>query len=69
MTRKSPLLFLCILIIGFVSCNKNNVNPGTGKDLVLTPAGQQKMTVDNAFTLKLFKEVSVTATGNNIIHY
>jgi hypothetical protein len=39
-----------------------------GKDLVLTLAGQQKVTADNAFTLKLFKEVSVMATGKDIIH-
>lgn len=65
MTRKTPLLFLCILIVGLVSCNKNNVNPDKGKDLVLSPAEQQKVAADNAFTLKLFKEVSATTTGND----
>jgi serpin B len=65
MTRKTPLLFLCILIVGFVSCNKNNVNPDKGKDLVLSPAEQQKVAADNAFTLKLFKQISATATGND----
>ena len=64
MTRKTPLLLVCILIIGLVSCNKNNVNPDTGKDLVLTPAEQQKVAADNAFTLKLFKQMSASATGN-----
>ncbi|MEO7216400.1 serpin family protein [Mucilaginibacter sp.] len=60
MTRKTPLL-LCLLIIGLVSCNKNDgIDPGEGKSLVLTTAEQQKVAADNAFTLKLFKEISAS---------
>ena len=60
MTRKTPLL-LCLFIIGLVSCNKNDgIDPGEGKSLVLTPAEQQKAAADNAFTLKLFKNLAAS---------
>ncbi|TFF33796.1 serpin family protein [Mucilaginibacter psychrotolerans] len=65
MKRISPLLF-GLLMIGLVSCNKNDgIDPGEGKSLVLTAAEQQKVAADNAFTLKLFKEISASEGTNN----
>jgi serine protease inhibitor len=67
MTRKTPLL-LCLFIIGLVSCNKDDgINPGEGKSLVLTAAEQQKAAADNAFTLKLFKNLTAAEPdGKNL---
>jgi serine protease inhibitor len=66
MKRIAPLLF-GLLMIGFVSCIKNDIDPGEGKSLVLTPAEQQKVAADNAFTLKLFKEISTSeGTDKNL---
>lgn len=67
MKRIAPLLF-GLLMIGFVSCNKNDgIDPGEGKSLVLTPAEQQKAAADNAFTIKLFKEISASeGTDKNL---
>jgi serpin B len=66
--RKTPLNLLCFLIIGLASCNKaNTVTPNKGKDLVITPVEQQEVSADNAFTLKLFKNLdSANTTGNNL---
>jgi serine protease inhibitor len=65
MMRKTPLL-LCLLIIALLSCNKDGADPGEGKSLVLTPAEQQKVAADNAFTLKLFKEIIASeGSGQN----
>jgi serpin B len=64
--RKTPLLLLAS-IIGFTSCKKANVTPinkNNGKDLVLTATDQQKVTADNAFTLKLFRNLDSANTGN-----
>ncbi|TWJ01570.1 serpin B [Mucilaginibacter frigoritolerans] len=64
--HKTPLLILCSFLIGFASCKKSNVNPhsGPGKDLVLSAIEQQKVTYDNAFTLKLFKNLDSANTTN-----
>jgi len=64
--RKTPLLLL-LLIIGFASCKKANVTPpntNKGKNLVLTLVEQQKVTADNAFALKLFKNLDSANTSN-----
>jgi serpin B len=66
MLRKTPL-FLCLLVIGFASCKKANVvptNSNKGKDLVLTSSEEQKVTADNAFSLKLFKNLQAANTAN-----
>jgi serine protease inhibitor len=64
MTQKTPLL-LCFFLIGLVSCNKNDgIDPGEGKNLVLTAAEQQKAAADNAFTLKLFKNLTASEPDN-----
>jgi serpin B len=64
--RLIPLL-LFLLTFDFVSCKKSVVVPNKGKDLVLTPIEQQKVTADNAFTLKLFKNLNGgTQTGANL---
>jgi serpin B len=65
--RKTPLLIFTLLIIGFASCKKANTvpqNANKGKSLVLTSFEQQKVTADNAFTLKLFKNLDSANTGN-----
>ena len=67
--RKTPLLALCLLFIGFASCKKSTVTPhsGPGKDLVLSAFEQQKVTSDNAFTLSLFKNLdSANTSGVNL---
>ncbi|WP_259070078.1 serpin family protein [Mucilaginibacter sp. X4EP1] len=63
--RKTPLLALCLLFIGFASCKKSTVTPhsGPGKDLVLSAFEQQKVTSDNAFTLSLFKNLDSANTS------
>lgn len=64
MKRKLPLL-LCLIIMSLVSCNKNDgINPGEGKSLVLTAAEQQKAAADNAFTIKLFKNIAASETDD-----
>jgi serpin B len=65
--RKTPLLIFTLLLFGFASCKKANTVPqnvGKGKALVLTSFEQQKVTADNAFTLKLFKNLDGTNTAN-----
>jgi serpin B len=67
--HKTQLLILCAVLIGFASCKKSNVNPhsGPGKDLVLSVIQQQKVSGDNSFTLKLFKNLdSANTAGNNL---
>jgi serpin B len=60
------LLPILLVIIVFASCKKGNtVSPNNkGKNLVLTPLDQQKVTADNTFTLKLFKNLDSANTGN-----
>ncbi|MFI5139571.1 MAG: serpin family protein [Sphingobacteriales bacterium] len=62
--RKPPLLLL-LLIAGFASCKRAAVTPNQnkGKNLVLSALQQQKVTADNAFTLKLFKNLDSANTG------
>ena len=65
--RKTPLLILILLFTGLASCKKSGVVPGKGKDLVLTPAELQKVAADNAFTIKLFKNLdSANTVGTNL---
>jgi serine protease inhibitor len=54
MTMKTTTL-LGFLFLMITACNKGDVKPATGKELVLTAAEQQKANADNAFTIKLFK--------------
>lgn len=68
MTRKTPLLLL-LLIIGCASCKRAGVTPAAnninkGKDLVLTSLDQQKITADNAFALKLFRNLDSASTSD-----
>jgi serpin B len=66
---KTPLLLL-LLISGLASCKKAGVitpaanNTNKGKSLVLTALDKQKITADNAFTLKLFRNLDSANTGN-----
>ena len=62
--RNVPLLLLFIFT-GFASCKKTgSVTPQLkGKDLVLTPLDQLKVTADNAFTIKLFKNLDSANAG------
>lgn len=62
--RKTPLLILILLFTGLASCKKSGVVLGKGKDLVLTPAELQKVASDNAFTLKLFKNLDSANTSS-----
>jgi len=67
--RKTPLYFLCSLIVCFASCKKGNkVTPqNPGKTLVLTSFEQQKVIADNAFSIKLFKNLdSANTAGSNL---
>jgi serpin B len=67
--RKTPLYLLCSLIICFASCKKGNkVTPqNPGKSLVLTSFEQQKVIADNAFSIRLFKNLdSANSTGANL---
>ncbi|RFZ83388.1 serpin family protein [Mucilaginibacter terrenus] len=59
MKRISKSLLPGLLAIGLFSCNKSDLEPGTGKDLVLTATEQQKVAADNKFTLKLFKGIGL----------
>ncbi len=68
MKRKTPLLLL-LLIIGCASCKRAGVTPAAntinkGKDLVLTSLDQQKITADNAFSLKLFRNLDSASTSD-----
>jgi serpin B len=71
--RKTPLL-LCLLIIGIASCKKSGIAPPgiKGKDLGLTSLDLQKVTADNAFAIKLFKNLdsanaaSAATAGSNL---
>ena len=61
--HKTPLLLFCFIIV-IASCKKNNIKPVvTGKNLVLSALEQQKVTADNVFTLKLFKNLSSSNTA------
>jgi len=67
--RKTPLYFLCLLIVALASCKKGNkVTPqNPGKNLVLTSFEQQKVIADNAFSIRLFKNLdSAKAAGTNL---
>lgn len=67
--RKTPLYLLCSLIICCASCKKGNkVTPqNPGKNLVLTSFEQQKVIADNAFSIRLFKNLdSANGTGANL---
>jgi len=66
--RTAPSL-LFVLIVSLASCKKGTkVTPILpGKNLVLTAYEQQKVTADNAFSLRLFKSVDSTVTdGSNV---
>jgi serpin B len=68
LTRKTPLLLL-LLIIGCASCKRAGITPAAnntnkGKNLVLTSLDQQKITADNAFALKLFKNLDSANTSD-----
>jgi serpin B len=66
-SRKTPLLLLFLLLNGLASCNKAGVVPDKGMDLVLTSVERQKVAADNAFTLKLFKNIdSANTVGANL---
>lgn len=59
-------LFFSLMIIVFASCKKNNMvspNKNSGKDLVLNSLEQQKVTADNSFSLKLFKNLNSSNTS------
>ncbi len=65
---KTPLLLL-LLIIGCASCKRAGVTPAAntiymGKDLVLTSLDQQNITADNAFALKLFRNLDSASTSD-----
>lgn len=67
--RRTPLYLLCSLIVCFASCKKGNkVTPqNPGKNLVLTSFEQQKVIADNAFSIKLFKNLdSANGTSANL---
>ena len=64
MTRKTALLFSCLFVMGFVSCKKDNPNSDKGKELELTLAEHLKVAADNAFTLKLVKQLNSVGAGN-----
>jgi serpin B len=67
--RKTPLYFLCSLMICCASCKKGNkVTPQIpGKNLVLTSFEQQKVIADNAFSIRLFKNLdSANSTATNL---
>jgi len=66
--RITPLLLFAV-IFSLASCKKGTkVTPILpGKNLVLTAYEQQKVTADNAFSLRLFKSVDSTVTdGSNL---
>jgi len=66
--RITPLLLFAV-IFSLASCKKGTkVTPILpGKNLVLTAYEQQKVTSDNAFSLRLFKSVDSTVTdGSNL---
>jgi serpin B len=65
--HKTPLLFFSLIIV-IASCKKGNIKPVvTGKNLVLSALEQQKVTADNVFTLKLFKNLNSSNTdGANL---
>ncbi len=68
MKRKTPLLLL-LLIIGCASCKRAGVTPAAntinkGKDLVLNSLDKQKITADNAFSLRLFRNLDSASTSD-----
>jgi len=70
LTRRSPLL-LFLLTLGFASCKKAPVTPLKNTDKGKRPGAyildEQKVTADNAFTLKLFKNLNGANTaGDNL---
>jgi serpin B len=63
--HKTSLLLLSFLIIVIASCKKNNITPLLkGKSLVLSSFEEQKVTADNVFSLKLFKNLSDANTSS-----
>jgi serpin B len=62
--RKNLLFVFCILLLSCFSCKKSGESPAKGINLVLTPVERQQVSADNAFTLKLFKNIDSAATGN-----
>ena len=63
--HKTSLLVLSFLIVAIASCKKNNVTPPIkGKNLVLSSFEEQKVTADNVFSLKLFKNLSNANVSN-----
>ena len=65
--RTPLLLLLCFFIAVISACHKSAVMPFKGKDLTLSVIEQQKVTSDNTFTLKLFRNLdSANTTGVNL---
>ncbi len=67
-SRKTPLI-CCLLIACFTSCKKSGVLPPNpkGSTLVLTALDEQKISADNAFTLRLFKNIdSASSPDTNL---
>jgi serpin B len=67
-SRKTPLI-CCLLIACFTSCKKSGVLPPNpkGSTLVLTALDEQKISADNAFTFRLFKNIdSASSTDTNL---
>ncbi len=69
MLQKKLLYSLCSALVILSACHKNDPTPNPGVDLSLTAAEQQKVSNDNAFSLKLLKTVSATSpnTANLMI--
>ncbi|RKR83865.1 serpin B [Mucilaginibacter gracilis] len=65
MIRKSLLPALCLLLLLFSACKKNNPSVEQGVDLELTTTEQQKVLADNSFSFKLLKKVSADASFND----
>jgi serpin B len=64
--HRTPLLILSFLIVAIASCKKNSVTPLIkGKNLVLSAFEEQKVTADNVFSIKLFKNLNSTNTSND----
>src|SRR5882757_4843753 len=57
MKHKDLLIAVTFIFIFIAACKKSSTIPKTGKNLVLSPIELQKVAADNAFTLKLFKNL------------
>ncbi len=62
-TRRMPILLLAVVAV-LSACNKSGISNKKTEDLTLTAAEQQKVNSDNAFTLKLFKNLDSTGTAD-----